>query len=376
MLDKRARYDLTGTAPAWLRRAGGVGWLFLGVALATTVALSALATLSTIIDALLLAIVIGSIFRPVVDMLARRRLNRNLGTVLTLILILLGAGVLITILVQGLLEQGPQIGSQLEAGWISLRAWLLQLPIDPAVIEAIRIAATDYSLAVMSQGVVGLVASTFSGVAGFLVGLYFGGFILFFILRDGPDLEAWLARQFGFNPAISAPIMTDVSRSLRLYFKGTALTAAITSLVVAIPLIILDVPLVASILIVYFFTSFVPYLGAWIGGAFAVLIAFGSGGVQTGLIILAAVIISNGALQSAVNSSLVGSSLRLHPLVVFLVTIAAGVLGGLLAMVLAVPLTAVVVQTMARLREEGVLGARELPFPNERPPSDQRKPIY
>ncbi|HMR67547.1 MAG TPA: AI-2E family transporter, partial [Anaerolineae bacterium] len=266
MVDKRARYDLTGSAPYWLRRAGGVGWLFLGVALATTVALGVLATLSMIIDALLLAVVIGSIFRPVVDMLERRRIHRGLGTVLTLVLILLGGGLLIRILVRGLIEQGPQIVNQLEAGWISLQVWLLQLALDPAVIEAIRLAATDYSLSVMSQGVIGLVASTFSSVTGFLVGLYFGGFILFFILRDGPDLEAWLARQFGFNPAISAPIMAEVSRSLRLYFKSTALTAALTSLVVVIPLIILDVPLVASILIVYFFTSFVPYLGAWIGG--------------------------------------------------------------------------------------------------------------
>jgi predicted PurR-regulated permease PerM len=224
---------------------------------------------------------------------------------------------------------------------------------------------------VLGQGIIGLVASTFSSVAGFLVGLYLGGFILFFVLRDGPDLEAWLARQSGFDPAISAPIIADVSRSLRLYFKGTALTAAITSLVVVIPLLILDVPLVGSILIVYFFTSFIPYLGAWIGGAFAVLIAFGAGGAQTALIILVAVIISNGALQSAVNSWLLGSSLRLHPLVVFLVTIAAGVLGGLLAMVLAVPLTAVVVQTITRLREEGVLGGNELPPHNERRPYGQ-----
>lgn len=371
MLDKRARYDLTGSAPYWLRRAGGVGWLFLGVALATMVVLSALATLSTIIDALLLAVVIGSIFRPVVDMLERRRIHRGLGTVLALVLILLAAGLLITILVRGLIEQGPQIANQLEAGWISLRAWLLQLPLDPAAIEAIRTAAADYSLAVMGQGVIGLVASTFSSVTGFLVGLYFGGFILFFILRDGPDLAAWLARQFGFDPAISAPIIADVSRSLRLYFKGTSLTAAITSLVVTIPLLILDVPLVGSIFIVYFFTSFIPYLGAWIGGAFAVMIAFGAGGAQTALIVLVAVIISNGALQSAVNTWLLGSSLRLHPLVVFLVTIAAGLLGGLLAMVLTVPLTAVVVQTMTRLREEGVLGARDLPLHNEQLVYDQ-----
>ncbi len=376
MVDKRARYDLTGSAPYWLRRAGGVGWLFLGVALATTVALGVLATLSMIIDALLLAVVIGSIFRPVVDMLERRRIHRGLGTVLTLVLILLGGGLLIRILVRGLIEQGPQIVNQLEAGWISLQVWLLQLALDPAVIEAIRLAATDYSLSVMSQGVIGLVASTFSSVTGFLVGLYFGGFILFFILRDGPDLEAWLARQFGFNPAISAPIMAEVSRSLRLYFKSTALTAALTSLVVVIPLIILDVPLVASILIVYFFTSFVPYLGAWIGGAFAIIIAFGAGGAQTALIVMVAVVISNGALQSAVNSWLLGSSLQLHPLVVFLVTIAAGVLGGLLAMVLAVPLTAVVVQTITRLREEGILGASEQSLHNERHPYEQRKPTY
>ena len=84
-----------------------------------------------------------------------------------------------------------------------------------------------------------------------------------------------------------------------------------------------------------------------------------TGPSQRWLINLVAVIISNGALQSAVNTWLLGSTLRLHPLVVFLVTIAAGVLGGLLAMVLAVPLTAVVVQTKTRLQAEGVIGVKE-----------------
>ena len=59
-------------------------------------------------------------------------------------------------------------------------------------------------------------------------------------------------------------------------------------------------------------------------------------------------------MQSAVNSWALGTSLKLHPLVVFLVTIVAGVVGGALAMILAVPLTAVVVQTVTRLRAEGV----------------------
>jgi predicted PurR-regulated permease PerM len=345
--------DFVRSAPYWLRRAGVVSWLFLGIVLAATTVFSAIAALSGITIPLLVAVVIGIVFRPVVDLLERQRVPRTIGTVLTLLLILLGAVALIMILIQGFIEQGSEIARQLEAGWVSLRAWLLQFPIEAATIESIRASAAE-ALPALRQGIIGLLGSTFSSATALLVGLYFGIFILFFILRDGPELEAWLARQFSLDPETSTAIVADVSRSVRLYFRGTALTAAITAIVVAIPLIILNVPLVGSILILYFFTSFIPYVGAFIAGAFAVIIAFGSGGAETALIILAAVLLSNGALQSAVSSWALGTSLKLHPLVVFLVTIAAGVVGGALSMVLAVPLTAVAVQTVARLRAEGV----------------------
>ncbi|NHB84844.1 hypothetical protein G7085_10185 [Tessaracoccus sp. HDW20] len=45
-----------------------------------------------------------------------------------------------------------------------------------------------------------------------------------------------------------------------------------------IPLLVLRVPLATSIFILYLALSFIPFLGAWITGGFAVLIAFGSGG--------------------------------------------------------------------------------------------------
>jgi predicted PurR-regulated permease PerM len=229
MMDNRPRSDFARSAPYWLRRAGMASWLFLGVVLAATVAFSAVATLSGITTPLLLAVVIGIVFRPVVDMLARRRVSRTLGAVLTMGLILLGAAALIMIL-----EQGPEIARQLEAGWTSLRAWLLQFPIEPATIESVRSAAVN-ALPALGQGLIGLLGSTFSSATAFLVGLYFSLFILFFILRDGPELEAWLARQFSLKLETSTAIVADVSRSVRLYFRGTALTAAITAVVIAIP---------------------------------------------------------------------------------------------------------------------------------------------
>ncbi|KKH50727.1 AI-2E family transporter [Methanosarcina sp. 1.H.A.2.2] len=328
-------------------------WLFLGIVLASSTVLSVIATVSSITVPLLVAVVIGIVFRPLVDMLERRRVHRNIGTVLTMLFIFLGAVALFVILIRGFIYQGAEIVRQLEAGWYSLEAWLLQFPVKEETLDSISTAIAN-ALPALGQGIIGLLSSTFSSAATLLIGVYFSVFILFFILRDGPEMEVWLARQFKLKPGTGTAIVADISRSIRLYFRGTALTAAITAVVVAVPLIILKVPLVGSILILYFFTSFIPYIGAFIGGAFAVIIAFGSGGAETALIIAVAVTISNGALQNAINTWALGTTLKVHPLVVFLVTIAAGVVGGALAMILAVPLTAVAIQTVYRLRQEGV----------------------
>jgi predicted PurR-regulated permease PerM len=149
-------------------------------------------------------------------------------------------------------------------------------------------------------------------------------------------------------------LLADSEHSIRAYFRGTAITALATSLVVVIPMFLLGIgPLVVPVWLVYFFSSFIPYLGAWIGGAFAVIIALGTGGVEAAVIVLIAVLVSNGMIQSVVNSWAVGGELELHPLVIFLVTIAAGTVGGVLLMILAAPLTAIVLRTVQRLQKAG-----------------------
>ena len=121
-----------------------------------------------------------------------------------------------------------------------------------------------------------------------------------------------------------------------------------------IPAFLLHVPLVGAVFIVYFFTSFIPYLGAWIGGAFVVFLAYSSGGVNTAIIMAVLVIVSNGFIQTLVNSWAVGSTLKMNPVIVFVVTILAGMIGGILAMILAVPLVDVTFKTISILREAKV----------------------
>jgi len=337
-------------APSWLRRVGIQSWLFIGILLAAVVILAFMSALNQIVTALIISLLFAILSRPLVDWLERHKVPRSLGAILTMILILLGLIGLVVIVVRGVIQQGSEITAQLQAGWINLQAWLseynLQLPSVDDVMKRFSNVIPN-----IFEGVFGFVGSTVSTVLETVVGLYFIVFILFFLLRDIVQIETWIARQVNYEHEVGASIVQDAGRTVRVYFRGTALTALITSAVVAIPLIVLKVPLIGSILILYFVTSFIPYLGAWIAGAFAVLIALGSGGIITAWIILTAVIISNGAIQSAVSSWALGSMLKLHPLLIFLVTIIAGVVGGVLLMILAVPLTAIVIQVATRLRQ-------------------------
>lgn len=339
-------------APGWLRRAGIQSWLFIGAVLASIVLVSLLSALNQIVTPLIISLLLAILSRPLVDWLEHHKVDRALGTVLTMVLILLALVTLIVIVVKGFWQQAPEISYQLHIGWNSLQETLSQFNIQLPSVENASSTLAD-SLPGIFEGLLSFLGSTVSSLIAFFVGLYFSAFILFFFLRDTDQIETWLAQTLSINPQAGTSIVKDSGQTILIYFRGTALTALITSVVVAIPLLILRVPLVGAILILYFFTSFIPYIGAWIAGAFAVLIALGAGGVETALIILIAVIVSNGALQAAVSSWALGSMLKIHPLVIFLVTIIAGIVGGILLMILAVPITAIVFQVGKILRQAG-----------------------
>lgn len=341
-------------APLWLRQLGVKGWLFLGVVLALAVLVAFLSVLTEIVVPLLISILAAILLRPLVEFLTHRKVPRTISSIIAMLLVLIGLGALVYLVIVGVVQQTPEIASQMQAGVESLQIELGQPDISPSSPEQVEEALSE-SLPILFKGVFSFLGSTISNIVSLGVGTYFSLFFLYFFLRDTNTFESWIATQITLSAQVSEEIVTDASQTVLVYFRGTALTASITAAVVAIPLIVLNVPLAGSILVVYFFTSFVPYLGAWVGGAFAVLIALGAGGAETALIVLIAVIISNGILQTVVSSWALGSMLKLHPFLIFLVTITAGIIGGVLLMVLAVPLTAITVQIIQRLREEGVV---------------------
>ena len=110
-----------------------------------------------------------------------------------------------------------------------------------------------------------------------------------------------------------------------------------------------------TILVVTVVTAYVPFIGAFVSGAFTVIIALATEGTTTAIIMLILVLLAQGILQQIVQPIAFGATLDLNPLVVLIVTIAAGGLFGMVGLVLAAPLTSAglhISRDLARARAE------------------------
>jgi predicted PurR-regulated permease PerM len=148
---------------------------------------------------------------------------------------------------------------------------------------------------------------------------------------------------------VATTITGNVIVSLRRYFAGVTIIAAFNAVVVGLGAWLLDVPLAGTIAVVTFVLAYIPYLGAFVAGAFAVLLALASQGTETALVMLVIVILANGLLQQIVQPLAFGATLDLNPLVVLIVSIGAGAIFGIVGLVLAAPLTSAAVHVSREL---------------------------
>jgi predicted PurR-regulated permease PerM len=330
-------------------RLGARAWALLGVIILACVVAVLLGGISGIVIPLIIAVILGTVFEPLVELLVRLRLPRALASAIGLMTALVAASAIVFIVTQGLLIQLPEITRQALAGWNYLLEWARSLDLDAAMLDRWREQLTEFAPQA-SLGLLGFVTTTVYGLVSFAIGTFFALFFFYFVLRDSHRFPAWFARATGIDQTLIEQVDGDVRLALRGYFRGVAVTAVITAPIFVIPLLLLRVPLVIPIVILYFVLSFVPYLGAWITGAFAILIAFGSGGPVTALIVAICLLVSNGTIQSAVSSWALGSSLRLHPVLVLLATLVGGSVAGVLGMILGAPLVAAAQKSISRIR--------------------------
>lgn len=336
-------------APKWMRDLGFTAWLAVGVAAALVGGVWLISLTQTIVMPVITAGIVASVVSPLVAWLGARGLPRGIGAALVFVAIAaIAAGVGLLVL-GGIASQADAVSEKLRAGAGELESFARDLGVE-AEAAANANAGASSSLSGAFQALTGGLLGAVDKLAGLAVFLSFTALSLFFLLKDGPTIGRFVERHMGVPVPVARTVLSRLAGSLRGYFLGVTVVAAWSAAIVGAGSLALGVPLAGTIAAVTFFGGYVPYLGAWVAGAFAVLIALGQG-TETALAMAVVVLAANGVLQQLVQPVAYGATLKLHPLAVLIATIAGGCLFGTVGLVLAAPLVSAAVRVSADLRE-------------------------
>ena len=325
--------------------------------IALGIIMSALGAVSEIILPLTFAAVLAIIFRPMAVSLGQK-VGASAGAGLIVLGLLLMMAVVIVATVKGVTEQMDEIGESATSAIQTIAEQTEDIEVDEAALEDARAAINDASPTVES-GVLARIVEGIDGLIAIAGGVILGALIMYYLLKDGSSLRRSVVGQVdaSYRDEVN-DFVGDACRILRDYGKGrTIMSAIVADGRRDWPRSSWDCPSCCRSSVVNFVGGYIPYVGAFLGGGLAVIVAIGEGGIAQGVIMLVVVLVANLALENFVEPKVMGRTLDIHPLVVLVVTALGGLLGGIVGLILAVPAWVIAGNAFSRLRSGGLIDA-------------------
>lgn len=292
---------------------------------------------------LVIALILACAFAPVMGWMRGRGIPSLLATILTLLAIVLILGGIGWLIVWAVRNQWDDLYAQAQGGFSDLVAWVQTLPFFDAVADQLdEFGSTVTDFLTSSQFGSGALAGV-GALANFVTGFVLMVVVLFFFLKDGPQLWEFLLRPFrGENYRRAQRIGAKTVTVLGSYVRGTATVAAVDAIGILIGLLILQVPLAVPLAVLVFLLAFIPIVGATLAGTLAALVALVANGPLSALLVVGVVVLVNQLEGNFLQPVLMGRSMKLHAFVILIALTVGTVLGGIVGAVLAVPITAAV----------------------------------
>jgi predicted PurR-regulated permease PerM len=297
--------------------------------------------LKIVVIPVLLALIIASAVRPFIRWMERRRVPRALATWVALLSGLIIFGGIVTLVVIGVRSEWDTLVESVSSGIETVNEYLVSgaLPIDPAQLEDLRVTVIDFvTSAEFGSGAIAGVGNVVEIVAGLVLTIV----LLFYFLKDGPEIWRFLIKPF--RPHLHARAERVGHRAVGVlggYVSGTAIVAAVDAILIGAALWILQVPLALPLAMIVFVGAFIPIVGATVAGIVAALVALVTNDLFTALIVVAVVVLVNQLEGNLLAPVVLGKSLRLNELVILLALTVGTILGGIVGTFLAVPFAAV-----------------------------------
>jgi len=341
----------------WVRRVGTNSWMFTGMMVALALIVVLIAATRDITAPLAVGVFLAVVCVPIVTWLEKHGVKRaaGAGIVLAGLFVVFAGCAFIT--AEALWSQSDAISENLQSAVDDIKNWAKDLPINAGAVDAVDSTAAD-GAAVGRDGVATAVATAVDSATGLIAGLVLGTMVMYYVLEGMPTMiSGWVSRRS--DPARRAAAQKIVDKSIKdvqSYFTGQTALALVNGVSIAIGMYLLGVPGALAIGVVNFVGAYIPYIGAFFGGAFAVLMALGDGGFGMAVTAFVIVILAQVVLENLLQPKLLGSSLAMSPLAILLATAFGGLVAGMIGLILAAPVAAIGSDLYRELRKVGFFG--------------------
>jgi predicted PurR-regulated permease PerM len=319
-------------------------WLAAGVALASLVFVLLVSQAFSALLLIFLAITLAEAVRPLVARLERLRVPRPVGALLIYLVVaalLVGLGWL---LFTPLLAQVNELTSHLPEYLAQAQQWAQQTQQalagnDPlrAVIDGLAAQLTT-SLQTALPALLRFPLTLLSGVFGILLSVVvIITMSVFWLMSAGKLREFALSLASDRARAGGALLFTDLGRTLGGWVRGTLVAMLLIGLLTALGLWLLGVPYALLLGILAGLLELIPYLGPWISGAVAVLVALVAVDPLKALQVAVLFIIIQEIEGNLVQPFVMSWAVHIDPLLVLIAIVVGAEALGLVGAVIAVP---------------------------------------
>ena len=338
-------------------------WVKLVLLLAGVVgAIWLIVQLQSVLSALMVAFILAYLCDPLADFFERLKLSRTASVAVVAFLIFVALGLFFVVLLPLFVRELTVLASDLPKTFDGLKASLmprLQELLGSAGVELPR-TFEEYLDSVkqhapllkdLSQRIwepaTKIVTSTFTGIVGTVVGLLNVIIIpvaWFYLLRDFDTIKARLA---ALVPARRRETVVDyagrVDEVIQSFLQGQIIVALILGVIYGVGLqFVAGVPMGFVLGMMAGIASIVPYLGLILGIVPALLLAFLAHGDWLHPVLVVAVFAVAQLLEgNLITPKIVGEKVGLHPVTIIFSLLIFGQLFGFLGLLIAVPVTAV-----------------------------------
>ncbi|ROS01557.1 putative PurR-regulated permease PerM [Sinobacterium caligoides] len=300
---------------------------------ALIIILAGVKTAEAVVAPFLIAIFIAAISAPLMFILTDYRVPQGLA-LLIVMLVIVAFGLLLSSMMgaslDGFSKNLPLYQQRLTGISVQLVGFLSG--------HGITVEASELKRLLDLSAVMGLVGSTFNRVLGTLANTFLILLTVAFILMELGSFKTKVMK-ISRSPVSALAHFEHFSSTLNRYIVIKSMMSLLTALVVLSALLILDVDYPVMWAILAFLLNFVPNIGSIVAAIPAVLLALIQHGPDAAGILIAVYFGVNNIVGNIIEPKLMGRSLGLSSLVVFVSLVFWGWLLGPIGMFLSVPLT-------------------------------------